>query len=77
MTEKYTAYPGEEEVLIQDGLSYRVLENTTKEANDGSSGNDDGAEAAAAGGICAEKYEAMLDDGDNITIEQSNHCISY
>ena len=26
MSEQYTAYPGEDEVVIQDGLQYRVIE---------------------------------------------------
>jgi len=25
MSEQYTAYPGEDEVLIQDGLQYRII----------------------------------------------------
>ena len=35
MSEQYTAYPEEDEVLIQDGLQYRVMENTSMEAING------------------------------------------
>ena len=31
LTSEYTAYPGEDEVLIQDGLEYLVLENVEME----------------------------------------------
>ena len=31
LTKEYTAYPGEDEVLIQDGLEYLVLENVEME----------------------------------------------
>ena len=30
MTPEYTAYPDEDEVLIQDGLEYQVLNNSEK-----------------------------------------------
>ena len=30
MTPEYTAYPDEDEVLIQDGLEYQVLDNSEK-----------------------------------------------
>ena len=29
-----TAYPGEEEVLLQDGLEYKVLSNELKQTDD-------------------------------------------
>ena len=31
LTKEYTSYPGEKEVLIQDGLEYRVIQKITKE----------------------------------------------
>ena len=34
LDDSITAYPGEQEVLLQDGLEYRVLSNTEKETQD-------------------------------------------
>ena len=33
MTEEYTAYPGEDEVLVQDGLEYLIKSNESKNIN--------------------------------------------
>ena len=30
LTEEFTAYPGEGEVLIQDGLEYKIIDNEVK-----------------------------------------------
>ena len=31
LADEYTAFPGEDEVLLQDGLKYRVIDNSDEE----------------------------------------------